>query len=50
MLVKSYVHQPRYVDFAHYKNSGPTQYFADKKPFYIKENTAKRQLAKITGR
>jgi hypothetical protein len=49
MLVKSYVHKPKYVDFTHYKESGPTQYFADKKPFYIKESTVKRLLAKITG-
>jgi hypothetical protein len=49
MLVKSYVHKPKYVDFAQFRNSGPTQYFADKKPFYIKASVARRLLTKIIG-
>jgi hypothetical protein len=50
LLVKSYVHRPKYVDFACYEMSGPTQYFADKKPFYSKRGPIKHLLAKIAQR
>ena len=47
MLVKSYVRKPKCVDFAQYGNSGPTQYFVGKKPFYIRRSAIKRLMAKF---